>query len=71
LIKSTYTELDKRGAVPFNNSVFGYEFRNPVDGDDIDRNLGGEIDLILVVEAHEYLTFQFGYSHFFVVIVYL
>jgi len=53
------------GSGPFNNSVFGYAFRNPVDGKDIDRNIGGEIDLTLVVKVHEYLTFQFGYSHFF------
>jgi hypothetical protein len=53
------------GSGPFNNSVFGYVFRDPVDGNDIDRNLGGEIDLTMVVEAREYLTFQFGYSHFF------
>jgi len=53
------------GSGPFNNSVFGYVFRNPVDGNEIERDLGGEIDLTLMVEASKYLTFQFGYSHFF------
>jgi len=53
------------GSGPFNDSVFGYAFRNPAEGNDIESNLGEEIDLILIVNALDYLTLQFGYSHFF------
>jgi len=42
-----------------------YAFRNPAEGNDIESNLGEEIDLILIVNALDYLTLQFGYSHFF------
>jgi len=53
------------GSGPFNNSVFGYAFRNPVDGNEIDKNLGSEIDIEVVVKAMKYLTIHVGYSHFF------
>ena len=53
------------GLGPFNDSVFGYAFRNPVPGEDIERFIGGEIDVTLVFKALEYLLFQVGYSHFF------
>ena len=53
------------GSGPFNNSAFGYQFRNPAEGNDIERNLGGELDLTLIFKAVDYLTLQFGYSHFF------
>lgn len=53
------------GSGPFNDSAFGYVFRNPAEGNDIEQNLGGEIDLTLIVNTVDYLTLQFGYSHFF------
>jgi len=53
------------GSGPFNDSVFGYAFRNPAEGNDIEQNLGGEMDLTLIVKTLDYLTLQFGYSHFF------
>lgn len=53
------------GSGPFNDSAFGYAYRNPVEGNDIEGFLGGEIDLILGFKALEYLLLQTGYSHFF------
>ena len=53
------------GSGPFNDSAFGYAFRNPAEGNDIEQNIGGEIDLTLIIKAVDYLTLQFGYSHFF------
>lgn len=53
------------GSGPFNNSVFGYQFRSPVEGEDIESFLGGEIDATLSIKALDYLTFELGYSHFF------
>lgn len=53
------------GSGPFNNSAFGYAFRNPVPGNDIESFLCGEIDLTLSFKALQYLTLQAEYSHFF------
>lgn len=53
------------GSGPFNDSVFGYQFRNPVEGEDIESFLGGEIDVTLSIKALDYLNFDIGYSHFF------
>lgn len=53
------------GSGPFNDSAFGYAFRNPVPGNDIESFLGGEIDITLSFKALEYLVLQAGYSHFF------
>ena len=53
------------GSGPFNDAVFGYEYRNPVEGNDIEKDLGGEIDLGVNIEALDFLSFQVGYSHFF------
>lgn len=53
------------GSGPFNDSAFGYAFRNPAPGNDIESFLGGEIDLTLSFKALEYLVLQAGYSHFF------
>ncbi|MCI0480710.1 MAG: alginate export family protein, partial [Candidatus Dadabacteria bacterium] len=53
------------GSGPFNDSVFGYQFRNPVEGEDIESFLGGEIDVTLSIKALEHLNFDLGYSHFF------
>lgn len=53
------------GSGPFNDAVFGYEFRNPAEGNDIEKDLGGEIDLSVNIVALDFLSFQVGYSHFF------
>lgn len=53
------------GSGPFNDSAFGYQFRNPREGYDIESFLGGEIDVTLVFKALNYLDLQIGYSHFF------
>ena len=53
------------GGGPSNDSSFGYDFRKPVPGNDIERDLGSEIDLTLNIDALDYLSFQLGYSHFF------
>ncbi len=53
------------GSGPFNDAVFGYAFRNPVEGNDIEKDLGGEIDLGVNIVAMDFLSFQVGYSHFF------
>jgi alginate export protein len=53
------------GSGPFNDSVFGYAFRSPVQGNDIEKDLGGEIDLGVNIAALDFLSFQIGYSHFF------
>ncbi|MEX0998969.1 MAG: alginate export family protein, partial [Thermodesulfobacteriota bacterium] len=53
------------GSGPFNDAVFGYAFRNPVEGNDIEKDLGGEIDLGVNIVALDFLSFQVGYSHFF------
>lgn len=53
------------GSGPFNDSAFGYAFRNPVPGNDIESFLGGEIDITVSFKALEYLVLQAGYSHFF------
>lgn len=53
------------GAGPFNDSAFGYAFRDPVPGNDIESFLGGEVDITLSFKALEYLILQAGYSHFF------
>ena len=53
------------GSGPFNNSVFGYAFRNPIEGNNIEKDLGGEIDVAMTFNALDFLTFHIGYSHFF------
>lgn len=53
------------GSVPFNNEAFGYTFNKPVEGEDIERNLGGELDFTLGIKPISYLSFDIGYSHFF------
>lgn len=53
------------GSGPFNDSAFGYQFRNPQEGNDIESFLGGEVDVTLTLKALDYLDFQVGYSHFF------
>jgi hypothetical protein len=53
------------GSGAYNDSVFGYQFRNPAQGNDVESDLGGEIDVHLTVEALDYLTLNTGYSHFF------
>ncbi|MGB2691348.1 MAG: alginate export family protein [Thermodesulfobacteriota bacterium] len=53
------------GAGPFNDSAFGYAFRNPAPGNDIESFLGGEVDLVVSFKALEYLILEAGYSHFF------
>ena len=53
------------GSGPFNDALFGYAFRNPVEGNDIEKDLGGEIDLSVNIAALDFLSFQVGYSHFF------
>lgn len=53
------------GSGPFNDSVFGYSFRNPTPGNNIESFLGGEIDITLSFDAYKYLVLQAGYSHYF------
>lgn len=53
------------GSGPFNDSVFGYSFRNPAPGNNIENFLGGEIDITLSFDAYKYLVLQAGYSHYF------
>ncbi len=53
------------GSGPFNDAAFGYQFRNPQEGNDIESFLGGEIDITLSLKALNHLDFQIGYSHFF------
>ena len=53
------------GAGPFNDSSFGYAFRQPAPGNDIESFLGGEIDLSVDIKVLEQLSVQTGYSHFF------
>lgn len=53
------------GSGAFNNKAFGYIFFRPVEGNDIEKNLGGELDLTLTLKPFQYLSFEIGYSHFF------
>ncbi len=53
------------GSGPFNDSVFGYAYRNPQEENNIDKTLGGEIDISANITALEFLSFKLGYSHFF------
>lgn len=53
------------GSGPFNDSVFGYAFRSPIEGNSIDKTLGGEIDISANIAALDFLSFQVGYSHYF------
>ncbi|MBI2485969.1 MAG: alginate export family protein [Deltaproteobacteria bacterium] len=53
------------GSGPFNNEVFGYAFNKPVSGEDIKRNLGGELDFTLSIKPVDFLSLDIGYSHFF------
>ena len=53
------------GAGPFNDSVFGYAFRQPAEGNDIESFIGGEVDIKLGIKVFEHLFLQTGYSHFF------
>lgn len=53
------------GSGPFNNEAFGYTFNRPVEGEDIEENLGGELDFTLSVKPTTFLILDIGYSHFF------
>jgi len=53
------------GSGPFNNEVFGYAFNKPLVGEDIKRNLGGELDFTLSIKPVDFLSLDIGYSHFF------
>ena len=53
------------GSGAFNNKAFGYVFFTPVDGEEVRRNLGGELDFTLTLKPIKYLSFDMGYSHFF------
>jgi len=53
------------GSGPFNNDAFGYIFREPVEGKDIERNLGGELGFTLNWTPIEFLDFDIGYYHWF------
>lgn len=53
------------GSGPFNDALFGYAFRNPAEGNNIEQDLGGEIDIGANIAALDFLSFQVGYSHFF------
>lgn len=53
------------GSGPFNNQAFGYTFFQPVAGEQIERDLGEELDFTLVINPTNYLSFGIGYSHFF------
>ena len=53
------------GSGPFNNQAFGYVFNRPVEGEGIEKNLGGELDFTLGIKPVSFLTIEIGYSHFF------
>ena len=53
------------GAGPFNDSEFGYAFRKPLPGNDIETFLGGEIDIATAIKTLDHLIIKIGYSHFF------
>lgn len=53
------------GSGPFNNAAFGYVFFRPAEGNDIEKNIGAEVDLTLTIKPFKYLSFDIGYSHFF------
>ncbi len=53
------------GSGAFNNEAFGYVFFKPVEGKEIERNLGGELDFTLTIKPVKYISFDTGYSHFF------
>jgi len=51
------------GSGPFNDDVFGYAFRSPLQGKKIERNLGGEIGFSLSFKPVNFLSFDIGYYH--------
>jgi hypothetical protein len=53
------------GSGAFNNKAFGYTFFRPVEGEEIKRNLGAELDFTLTIKPIKYVSFDIGYSHFF------
>jgi hypothetical protein len=53
------------GSGPFNNEAFGYVFRAPVPGRDIERNMGAEVGFTLNIRPVDFLSFDIGYYHFF------
>lgn len=53
------------GSGPFNDDVFGYAFRAPLQGKKIERNLGGEIGFSLSFKPAGFLSFDIGYYHLF------
>lgn len=53
------------GSGAFNDNIFGYVYRHPAEGNNIDSNIGGELDLTAVIKVLDYLDIQLGYSHFF------
>ena len=58
-------EFQIGGSGAFNDNIFGYVYRRPAEGNNIDRNIGGELDLTAVLKVLDYLDLQLGYSHFF------
>ncbi|MEM4409378.1 MAG: alginate export family protein, partial [Candidatus Caldarchaeum sp.] len=53
------------GSGAYNNASFGYVFRNPIAGKDIEKNIGGEVDVTLGVKPSKFAKLEAGYSHFF------
>ena len=53
------------GSGPFNDSVFGYTFRAPLEGNSIERNMGGEVGFTLAIKPVDFLSFDVGYYHLF------
>lgn len=57
-------EVSIGGSGPFNNAVFGYVYRQPLPGEEIEQFLGGELDFGINIKALDFLSFQVGYSAF-------
>jgi len=53
------------GSGPFNNEAFGYVFRAPVPGRDIERNMGAEVGFTLSIRPIDFLYLDIGYYHLF------
>ena len=53
------------GSGPFNDAVFGYAFRGPLPGNNIERNMGAELGFIIGFKPVDLLTLDIGYFHLF------
>ncbi len=53
------------GSGPFNDAVFGYAFRAPLPGNNIERNMGAEVGFTIGFKPIDYLSFDIGYYHLF------